>query len=266
MGNQGARLLGADFVRASACLIVLFHHLAQRIDFRTPLGSEPMQVLSNGGGLGVGLFFVLSGFLLSIPFWRALDAGRNLPSLKVYWLRRAARILPGFWLALIVSFVLSVVVFDAKLDQWLWIRLAAGFALVSDWHWLTLFPVDVNAPLWSIGFEASSYFFLPIGFVALAFYGRALSPRGKRFAWLGVIGVTLLAHLAFYSLVKVDPIGRGWEYGPGSICISRPALRAVNSMACSRSPIGSRSCTFWWPLHSPSARRPCWPGACLITR
>lgn len=213
MGNQDARLLGADFVRASACLIVLFHHLAQRIDFRTPLGSEPMQVLSNGGGLGVGLFFVLSGFLLSIPFWRALDAGGDLPSLRVYWLRRAARILPCFWLALIVTFILSVALFDVKLDQWLWLRLVAGFALVSDWHWLTLFPVEVNSPLWSIGFEASSYFFLPLGFAVLVAYGRALPPWGKRLAWFGVIGAALLAHMTFYNLVTVDPINRGWEYG-----------------------------------------------------
>ncbi len=207
------RLHGADFVRASACMIVLFHHLAQRINFNSRLGSDVMQALSNGGGLGVGMFFVLSGFLLSLPFWKALDAGDSLPSLRVYWIRRAARILPGFWLALTVTFILSFTIFGAKLDFWLWLRFLAGFFLLSDWHWLTLFPVEVNGPLWSIGFEVTAYALLPLGFMLIATYGRALSAQTKRLAWLAVIGLALVAHLAFSNLVQVDPAGRSWEYG-----------------------------------------------------
>lgn len=207
------RLLGADFVRASACMIVLFHHLAQRINFNSQLGSDVMQVLSNGGGLGVGMFFVLSGFLLSLPFWRALDAGESLPSLRVYGMRRAARILPGFWLALIVTFVLSFTIFGAKLDVWLGLRFLAGFFLLSDWHWLTLFPVEVNGPLWSIGFEATAYALLPLGFVLIALVGTSLPAWGKRLAWLGIIALALGAHMAFANFVTVDPVGRSWEYG-----------------------------------------------------
>jgi peptidoglycan/LPS O-acetylase OafA/YrhL len=214
MPNPTGRLLGADFVRASACLIVLFHHLTQKIDFRSPLGDADIaQVLANGGTFGVGIFFVLSGFLLARPFWQALDRHEAMPSLRIYALRRAARILPGFWVALTVTFVLSIFIWRATPDIWLWTRYLAGFFLVSDWHWLTFFPVEVNGPLWSIGFEATSYVLLPLGFMVLFALGRRLPSWAARLAFLGVPGLALLAHMAFSSFVVVDPHRLGWEYG-----------------------------------------------------
>ena len=209
------RLYGADFIRASACFIVLFHHLAQRIDFRSDLGSNPVaQVFNSVGGFGVAMFFVLSGFLLARPFWLALDAGQPMPSLRVYALRRVARIVPGFWLALTVSFILSVTVFGFALDGWLWLRYAAGLLLVSNWHWTTFFPVEINGPLWSIGFEVSSYVMLPLGF--LGFFGvmrGRLAGWPARLAWLAVIAAAVGAHWLFQTYVHVDPLRRGWEYG-----------------------------------------------------
>jgi peptidoglycan/LPS O-acetylase OafA/YrhL len=215
MNTTTTRLHGADFIRASACIIVLFHHLAQRIDFRSELGSNPFaQVFSSVGGFGVGVFFVLSGFLLARPFWQALDAGERMPSLRVYALRRAARIIPGFWLALTVTFILTVAVFGATLDGWLWLRYAAGLLLVSDWHWTTLFPVEINGPLWSIGFEVSSYVMLPFGFLALFGLARGrLRGWSARLAWLAVIAAALGAHWLFYNNVHVDPFRKGWDYG-----------------------------------------------------
>lgn len=145
------RLLGADFLRAAACLMVLFHHLAFRMDMgNVPAPFVPVMQFLDMGSFGVAVFFVLSGFLL------ALDRGEPMPSLRTFTLRRAARILPGFWLALILSFVLSITISGSPLDGERIIRLVAGFFLVSDWHWLTLFPVDNNGPLWSIGFEVTS--------------------------------------------------------------------------------------------------------------
>lgn len=209
------RLLGADFMRASACLVVLFHHLAQRIDFRSALGANTAaQVFNSVGGFGVAMFFVLSGFLLARPFWQALDAGAPMPSLRVYAIRRAARIIPGFWLALTVTFVLSIAVFGAIADGWLWLRYVSGLLLISDWHWTTLFPVEVNGPLWSIGFEVTSYALLPLGFwvVFMAAPGRM---RGwvSRALWLAVIGAAIGAHVLFVNLVDVDTTRRGWSYG-----------------------------------------------------
>ncbi|UJW85678.1 acyltransferase family protein [Devosia sp. SL43] len=215
MSQQDNRLLGADFVRASACIIVLFHHLAQRVDYQSELGANALiRVFNSIGGFGVGMFFVLSGFLLARPFWQALDGGEPLPSLRTYAIRRAARIVPGFWLALTVTFVLSIAVFGAVADGWLWLRYASGLLLVSDWHWTTLFPVEINGPLWSIGFEVSSYLMLPLGFWALFAIGRGrVTGWPARLLWLVVIAAALGAHWLFYSSVTVDPLRKGWNYG-----------------------------------------------------
>ena len=209
------RLLGADFVRACACFVVVGHHLVQRMGFSadfTYLGW--MRIFGVIGGLGVAMFFVLSGFLLARPFWQALERGEPMPSLKVYALRRGARIIPGFWLALTVTFVLSFTVFGFPLDGWLWLRYGAGLLLVSDWHWTTLFPVELNGPLWSIGFEVTAYVLLPLGFGLLYLMARrvrsALMLLGL---WLGVIALALGAHWLFVNLVQVDPADSGWDHG-----------------------------------------------------
>lgn len=211
MTNDQSRLHGADFIRASACFIVLFHHLAQRIDSRSELGAtELARVFNSVGGFGVAMFFVLSGFLLSRPFWQALDAGKSMPSLRIYALRRAARIVPGYWVALTVTFIASIIV-GFEPDSWLWLRYISGMLLVSDWHWTTLFPVEINGPLWSIGFEVTSYALLPLGFLALFRF----APRGisARIAWLGVIAAALLAHWIFINTVQVDTNRLGWRFG-----------------------------------------------------
>jgi peptidoglycan/LPS O-acetylase OafA/YrhL len=209
------RLAGADFIRASACLIVLGHHLSQRMSWNNDLGwMEWMRVFVQTGGFGVSMFFVLSGYLLAQPFWSALDAGRPLPSLRVYAIRRAARILPGFWLALTVTFILTITVFHFGLTPQLVLRYLSGVFLVADWHWVTLFPVEVNGPLWSISFEVTSYVLLPLGFTALfALVARVGSGWRMRALWLGVIAVALVAHVLFVRFVHPGSFQRGWDYG-----------------------------------------------------
>lgn len=209
------RLGGADFVRAAACLIVVGHHLSQRMDYSVRLGPmEWMRVFVQMGGFGVAMFFVLSGFLLSRPFWQALDRGEAMPSLRTYALRRGARILPGFWLATTVTFIVTITVFGNTPTAALIGRYAAGMLLVADWHWLTLFPVEINGPLWSISFEVTSYVLLPLGFMALfALPAKVIAGWGWRFVWLAVIVAALMLHVLFTRLFPTDLHGRGWEYG-----------------------------------------------------
>lgn len=206
------RLLGADFLRAAACFLVLLHHLAFRMDMaKVPDVFLPVMRFLVMGSFGVSVFFVLSGFLLARPFWLALDKGDPMPSLGIFTLRRAARILPGFWLALVVSLVLSVTVSGSPLDGERIIRFLAGFLLVSDWHWFTLFPVDNNGPLWSIGFEVTSYLLLP--FCLAALFALRLRDWPARLAWLGVIALVLVVHLMVVQWAPIDEFERGWNHG-----------------------------------------------------
>lgn len=209
---QDNRLPGADFLRATACLMVLSHHMLQRLD-PAPLSDTAGWWLGFAltGSFGVTVFFVLSGYLLARPFWLALDQGEPLPSLKTYALRRAARILPGFWLALTVSFVVGFTLLESRFNGELVSRYLLGMALVGDWHWLALFPVDFNGPLWSIGFEISSYVFLPFC-LALLFALRQAGWRA-RLVWCGVIVAVFCVHLLILNFLPVTTEGRGWRFG-----------------------------------------------------
>src|SRR3954454_4417818 len=104
----GARLDALDGLRGLAALGVLVLHVW--MFSYGDNGKPPKGLLDLALGelrLGVQLFFVLSGFLLFRPFVAAaLDGAGRVPSLTRYAIRRAARILPGYWLALGASFLL----------------------------------------------------------------------------------------------------------------------------------------------------------------
>ncbi|NTJ08583.1 acyltransferase family protein [Rhizobium lusitanum] len=213
--DKTARLGGADFMRAVACLMVLVHHLVLRMNFyKIPPSLDLTFILARFGNHGVSVFFVLSGFLLARPFWLALDKAQPLPSLKIYAMRRAARILPGFWVALTVGFVISFTIYGFPLDAELVSRYVAGFFLMSQWHWRTFFPVQGDGPLWSIPFETTCYVLLPIGFLLLFNEKlRARSALVSRLLWIGIIAAALIGHWLIVTYLPTDSAGRGWQYG-----------------------------------------------------
>lgn len=212
--QQQDRVAGADFLRATACLLVLIHHLILRIDLNKTEALQPTLTALRFGNFGVSIFFILSGFLLALPFWRALDAGASMPDLRTYALRRAARIVPGYWVALTVGYVLSITLLGRALTSELAIRYVSGFFFMNQWHWRTFFPVEGNGPLWSISFEVTSYVLLPLcSFFLFAIPANRRSPLVTRLAWFGVIAVTLLAHEIFRSIFPPNELDRGWQFG-----------------------------------------------------
>lgn len=209
-----ARLSGADFVRAIACLSVLAHHVVQRLAPGTlPPAWKPVYDFFHMGSFGVAAFFVLSGYLLSRPFWVAYDQGAAMPSLRGFALRRAARIVPGFWLALTVTFVLSVTLFAVPLDGQLWARYLVGLLMVGDFHFVTFFPVEFNGPPWSISFEVTSYVLLPLLLIVMFALRRWIGRYGGIVAWAAVVAAMLWLHYLIMRYWPIDNEGRSWSEG-----------------------------------------------------
>src|SRR5699024_1511363 len=91
------RVLGLDLVRGVAAWLVLLSHVA----FWTGRSTHGVVGgLAARGELGVAVFFALSAFLLSTPFVRRALGTPARWSLGTYLIRRAARILPAYLLAL----------------------------------------------------------------------------------------------------------------------------------------------------------------------
>jgi peptidoglycan/LPS O-acetylase OafA/YrhL len=160
------RLDALDGLRGLAALGVLVLHVwmfSYGDDGRPPKGF--LDFALGELRLGVQLFFVLSGFLIFRPFAAAiLDRAEHGPSLKRYMIRRAARILPGYWLALGASFLLL-----KHLDHPMQVDPAQlpVFVVFAQNHFLETIK-HLDPPMWTLAIEVSFYATLPVfGLLAL---------------------------------------------------------------------------------------------------
>lgn len=89
-------------IRGWAALWVFLYHawsLSGHPDLIVDLAGLPLDFtpLASVGGAGVTIFFVLSGFLLAIPFAEWQAGMRERPALGKYFLRRVARVFPAYY-------------------------------------------------------------------------------------------------------------------------------------------------------------------------
>jgi peptidoglycan/LPS O-acetylase OafA/YrhL len=139
--------------------------------------------------LGVPLFFVLSGFLLYRPYVRAALDGRPARSVGRYAVRRAARILPGYWLALAVSFgVLRALDHAGQVG---WGELPLFVLFLQNYVPSTL--KHLNPPMWTLCIEVSFYVALPLFAAVAARAGRRRSRHALLCAALVALGLGLTA-------------------------------------------------------------------------
>lgn len=181
--NQKKNILALDGVRGVACLSVVEYHVHYLIghSFHLPalLGAVGTSILMAGWS-GVTLFFVLSGFLLFLPYARHLLFEQPWPSTRSFYFRRALRILPGYYLALFALIILS----HPQFFQWNHLgRLGLFLTLLMDAPWTYQ---KINGPFWTLAIEWQYYMLLPLlvwGFSL--FVKRGASPQ-RRF-WRVVI-------------------------------------------------------------------------------
>ena len=154
VGDSGAYIPGLDGIRALAVLAVLGYHLG------LPYFS--------GGLLGVGVFFTLSGFLITRILLTSWSRTGTL-ELRRFWLHRARRLLPA--LGLVLAVVLVGTAFtdpDALAERWGETWSAAAY--VANWHTIAAGesyferfvgpgPLD---HLWSLSVEEQFYLVWPV--------------------------------------------------------------------------------------------------------
>ena len=156
----GGYLSQIDALRGWAILLVFFFH-AWGISGGSA-GSEPSLWFSYvaAGRTGVTLFFVISGFLLSIPWLRAMQSSNvAMPSLKNYYAARVLRIVPLYYLAVFMACVVS--------GSW-----GTGFkAFTFQFVGFEIFPFSVV--WWTLVTEVQFYLVLPLLIWLLASSGKS---------------------------------------------------------------------------------------------
>lgn len=135
------------------------------------------------GYFGVDLFFVLSGFLLSLPRWRQATGSGERMRWSRFWRRRAARVLPAYWGQIVILVTLALLSGQAPAPLLDPLRLLTHATLTTN-----LAPgVDLyNGVYWSLPIEWNFYFALP----ALLYVAAAT--RGPV-----VLGIAIGASVAF---------------------------------------------------------------------
>ena len=178
-----------DGLRAVAVLLVLASHL----------GTRPA-----GGYIGVDVFFVISGYLISASILSEMQSGRF--SIVAFYERRIRRIFPAL---LVMMFVVTLLAYRylLPLEMMEYARsLLAALASGSNfqfWHEGGYFELpSALKPLlhtWSLGVEEQFYVFFPLFLVAMR---RWFSRRLKA----GIYGVAAVSLIAACLSVRHDSV------------------------------------------------------------
>ncbi len=200
--SSGASLAYLDGIRAVAVILVVVFHVwalsgMPRFAMTTPVThrGHDVTVFLGSGFVGVILFFVLSGFLLSQHWLHADFQGRPRPSTHVYFRRRLLRIVPGYYACLFLTLLLLCPFLIPPA------RIYSGQgAFVLGAHLLFLqyiFPsansgsFNIHGHLWTLTIEMIFYLVLP--FVVVCFFRRR---------WMAALPLSALVSLTWLYLCQ----------------------------------------------------------------
>ncbi|MET0956702.1 MAG: acyltransferase family protein, partial [Cryobacterium sp.] len=184
-----------------------------------------------GGFIGVDVFFVISGFLITGHLLRAPIGGWN--GLVIFWGRRIRRLLPAAFLVLAVTLLATWVWAPITLWQATAEQAGASALYVQNWF-LANEAIDYmaadNAPtavqhFWSLSIEEQFYLVWPVIIAVTAFFSvksRRFAARHLTFLVIAVIAVVSLAMSVY--LTDTNPAGayfitwgRAWELALGGL-------------------------------------------------
>jgi peptidoglycan/LPS O-acetylase OafA/YrhL len=212
-----------DGLRAIAVLSVIFFHLTR--------------LALPGGYLGVDMFFVLSGYLITSIIWREVKDGEF--SVARFYDRRIRRIMPALlFLVLPATMAASLLLLPTDLIGYGKSLLATlGFvANIYFWSDTDYFSRAAEAKpllhLWSLGVEEQFYIFFPLILAALA-------RRRRRIALPAILLLTIGSLAANSFVLSIDGAtaaffllpARAWELGFGAILPLLPARSAASPAA-----------------------------------
>lgn len=183
----------------------------------------------SGGFVGVDVFFVISGYLITTILLADLEEGRF--SIARFYERRARRILPALFLVMLACLPFAWMwMLPAQFEEF-GLSLIAVVLFVSNvlfWSRTGYFaPAAEEAPLlhtWSLAVEEQFYIVFPLFLLLLWRMGRARG-RERGFVIAGIAALTLVSlGLAEHGWRRYPEAnfyliqGRAWELGVGALC------------------------------------------------
>jgi len=225
-------------LRAFAVLVVIADHI-----FHWP----------SGGFVGVDIFFVISGFVITLSLLRE-HARNGRISVVEFYRRRVRRIMPAAALTLAFTVVAAYVAFSAS--RFMSVVVDAGLAavFVANWRFASVGtdyfaadgPVSPLQHFWSLAVEEQFYFIWPFLVMAIFVFAARKKLADARTILTAVVGLIIVASLAWAfwetsnsaTMAYFSTPSRAWELAVG-------ALLALLVPACSRIPAAARPVIAW---------------------
>jgi peptidoglycan/LPS O-acetylase OafA/YrhL len=219
-GEGDRRLAGIEGLRACAALSVLTCHVVND----HPRGGSQLGAvgvwLAWWLGAGLTLFFALSGFLLFRPIAAAIVDGRELPDVGRYLRRRALRILPAYWVILLVVALglgAAHVAPTAYAYGYLTDPATLGKDMLLVQGYSPSSMLTGIAPGWSLCAEVVFYILLPLLALPASRLAAGRGPRGRLVAALLPAGMLFVVGTTgkLWAAATFDP-ANGWNQSWGA--------------------------------------------------
>ena len=190
-----------------------------------------------GGFLGVDLFFVISGYLITSLLLSEYRRGGHI-RLGQFWLRRAKRLLPAVGVFIAVTMIVAAIVTPEDITQLRGDAVASLF-YVANWHFIFAHQSyfdqfqrpSLFRHLWSLSVEEQFYLFWPLAFAG------GMTLFGRRRLLIGVIAGALASVLLAWILFDPGGDNSRLYYGTDTHAVG---LLAGVALALVWSPLGVR--------------------------
>jgi peptidoglycan/LPS O-acetylase OafA/YrhL len=188
-----------DGLRAVAVLAVLVYHGRGDLDPR----------IEHGGFLGVDIFFVLSGYLITTLLIAEHERSGRI-HLGAFWARRARRLLPALFLTIAVVISWVALVGPDRARETLRANVVATLLYVQNWH-IAIRGLGAGAGLlshtWSLSIEEQWYLVWPIAALLALRWAR-----GRHLVLAGACGALAIASAVWMAVVfEIDGINRAYH-------------------------------------------------------
>jgi peptidoglycan/LPS O-acetylase OafA/YrhL len=244
-----------DGLRFVAILFVYIYHLAGDVLRRSGPSNSPefsenaLFHLTQELNIGVPMFFVISGFILGLPFAKQYLNGAKPVNLRRYFIRRVTRLEPPYLISLLLFFLLKMLGGRGSFANLLPHFLASSLYLHNFVYWA---PSEINIVAWSLEIEVQFYVLAPI--LALVFkLGNRLLRLALLFAAIAGFA-SMSGYGASHPIINLSLLGNGQYFLAGFLLAEVIAADGISSPSASRWDwIGGLAWgTFFWSLGSRS--------------
>lgn len=205
-----------DGLRAIAIILVVWLHFWEQtwitpyIDFGDHLTryvgitESHLHTYVRFGAVFTDLMILISGICNFWPYARAMVLKEEWPDTKTFYKKRAIRILPSYYLSVIVVFILALIQNKYTSTSFMWKDLLSRLTFTSVWSDDLYLGTQLNGVLWTVQVEVWFYLLIPL----LALLFRKLPAITCGALWL--IGI-IASNVVIYNFS--DNV-RGWANHP----------------------------------------------------